>query len=135
MHEKCLASRWPASSFNTIHTIKFPCTNPNYTIDFTLSRLLLRTVFVIFTTIVAMIFPFFNAILGLLGSISFWPLAVYLPLSMHIEQAKIKRGSLRWIILQILGLFCLIVTLISAIGSIADILELLKHVKLFHIQL
>lgn len=135
MHEKWLESRWPTSSFNNIYTIRFPLIIKNFTVRFTLARLLLRTAFVIFTTGVAMMFPFFNAILGLLGSISFWPLTVHLPLRMYIEQAKIKRGSLKWFMLQILGLICLVVTLVSAIGSIADISDLLKHAKLLHIQL
>lgn len=134
-HEKWLETRWPTSSFNNFYTIEFPCVLKNFTIRFTLARLLLRTAFVIFTTGVAMMFPFFNAILGLLGSISFWPLTVHLPLRMYIEQAKIKRGSSKWIMLQILGLICLIVTLVSAIGSIADILDHLKHAELLHIQL
>ena len=135
MHEKWLESRRPTSSFNNIYTIRFPLIIKNFTVRFTLARLLLRTAFVIFTTGVAMMFPFFNAILGLLGSISFWPLTVHLPLRMYIEQAKIKRGSLKWFMLQILGLICLVVTLVSAIGSIADISDLLKHAKLLHIQL
>ncbi|KAJ0085360.1 hypothetical protein Patl1_07896 [Pistacia atlantica] len=134
IHEKWIVTRWPTSFFSTVYTVKLPFIK-KYTIRFTLSKLLLRTVFVIFTTAIAMMFPFFNAILGLLGAVSFWPLTVYLPMSMYIVQAKIKRGSSKWIMFQILGLSCLIVTLVAAIGSIADILELLKNAKLFHIQL
>ncbi|XP_044512066.1 amino acid permease 8-like [Mangifera indica] len=134
VHETWIGTRWPTSFFNTDHTAKLPFIK-KYTIRFTLSKLLLRTVFVTFTTAIAMMFPFFTAILGLLGAVSFWPLTVYLPVSMYIVQAKIKRGSSKWILFQILGLSCLIVTLLSAIGSFADILEQMKHAKLFHLQI
>lgn len=82
-----------------------------------------------------MMFPFFNVILCLLGSISFWPLTVYLPISMDMVQAKIKKGSYSWISFQALSLVCLIVTFISGIGLVAGTLEYLKQAKLFHIEL
>ncbi|KAL5845891.1 hypothetical protein ACOSQ3_009415 [Xanthoceras sorbifolium] len=132
IHEKCIASRWPASLFNRNHTIKLPCSL--ITIDFKLSKLLLRTVFVVLTTTIAMMFPFFNAVLGVLGSISFWPLTIYFPLNMYMAQVKIKRGSPTWILYQILSLVCFVVTLLCLVGSIADILQRFKHAKLFHIE-
>ncbi|KAJ0085492.1 hypothetical protein Patl1_07894 [Pistacia atlantica] len=93
IHEKWIVTRRPTSFFNIVYTVKLPFIK-KYTIRFTLSKLLLPTVFVIFTTAVTMMFPFLNAILGLLGAVSFWPLTVYLPMSMYIVQAKIIRGSL-----------------------------------------
>lgn len=136
MNEKSLATRWQAhgSFFNKIYTVRLQCIQ-DYSFQFTPSRLLLRTGFVIFTTLVAMMFPFFNAILGLLGSISFWPLTVYFPLNMYMVQANIKRGDSTWIMFQVLSLLCLVVSLVSAIGSVADMLERLKHAQLFHINL
>ncbi|KAG5233151.1 amino acid permease [Salix suchowensis] len=131
-----LATRWqaPGSFFNKIYTVRFQCIQ-NYSFQLTPSRILLRTGFVVLTTLVAMLFPFFNAILGLLGSISFWPLTVYFPLNMYMVQAKIKRGNSTWIMFQVLSLLCLVVSLVSAVGSVADILEHLKHAQLFHIDL
>eukprot|EP00258_Populus_trichocarpa_P023623 XP_024439642.1 amino acid permease 2 [Populus trichocarpa] len=136
MNEKSLATRWQAhgSFFNKIYTVRLQC-KQDYSFQFTPSRLLLRTGFVIFTTLVAMMFPFFNAILGLLGSISFWPLTVYFPLNMYMVQANIKRGDSTWIMFQVLSLLCLVVSLVSVIGSVAGMLEHLKHAQLFHINL
>ncbi|KAJ6433671.1 hypothetical protein OIU84_017381 [Salix udensis] len=136
INEKSLATRWqaPGSFFNKIYTVRFQCIQ-NYSFQLTPSRILLRTGFVVLTTLVAMLFPFFNAILGLLGSISFWPLTVYFPLNMYMVQAKIKRGNSKWIMFQVLSLLCLVVSLVSAVGSVADILEHLKHAQLFHIDL
>ncbi|KAJ6360598.1 hypothetical protein OIU77_004587 [Salix suchowensis] len=136
INEKSLATRWqaPGSFFNKIYTVRFQCIQ-NYSFQLTPSRILLRTGFVVLTTLVAMLFPFFNAILGLLGSISFWPLTVYFPLNMYMVQAKIKRGNSKWIMFQVLSLLCLVVSLVSAVGSVADILEHLKHAQLFHIDI
>ncbi|XP_011005424.1 PREDICTED: amino acid permease 8-like isoform X1 [Populus euphratica] len=134
INEKWIGSRWPTSSFNKIYTIRFPCSRKG-SLHLTINRLFLRTIFVVITTAVAMMFPFFNAILGLLGSVSFWPLTVYFPISMYIVQAKIKRGSCHWFGLQALGFVCLIVTLVSGIGSVAGMVEFLKKARLFHIEM
>ncbi|XP_048227148.1 amino acid permease 1 isoform X1 [Ricinus communis] len=99
INEKLLASKYPTSSFATTYTLRLPYMN-KFGFSFSLSRLLLRTFFVILTTAVAMMLPFFNAILGLLGAVSFWPLTVYFPLSMYMKQANIKRGSSRWIVVM-----------------------------------
>ncbi|KAK1588478.1 hypothetical protein Q3G72_023759 [Acer saccharum] len=133
VHERWLGSTWPTSFLNRIYTIKITFIH-NFTIHFTPGRLLLRSIFVMFTTLVAMIFPFFNAVLGFIGALSFWPLTVYFPLTMYTVQANIKRGSSTWIVFQVLGLVSMVVTLIAAVGSIADIFENSKHAKLFHID-
>ena len=36
--------------------------------------------------VIAMLVPFFNDVVGLLGSLGFWPLTVFLPIQMHIAQ-------------------------------------------------
>ena len=82
-----------------------------------------------------MLLPFFNAVLGLLGSIAFWPLTVYFPVTIYIAQAQIKRGDSKWMLLQGLSVVSLIVSLLAAVGSVADIGERLKHVKLFKAEL
>ncbi|KAL9379729.1 hypothetical protein Peur_028211 [Populus x canadensis] len=134
INEKWIGSRWPTSSFNKIYTIRYPCSRKG-SLHLTINRLFLRTIFVVITTAVAMMFPFFNAILGLLGSVSFWPLTVYFPISMYIVQAKIKRGSYHWFGLQALGFVCLIVTIVSGIGSVAGMVQFLKKARLFHIEI
>lgn len=48
---------------------------------FSLFRLFWRTFYVCVTTVLAMLFPFFNDILGLLGAIGFWPVCLSCPLS------------------------------------------------------
>ena len=68
-----------------------------------------------------MLLPFFNDILGFLGSIGFWPLTVFLPIQMHFVQNNVKRFSLRWCVLTFVSIICFFVSLGGAIGSIAQV--------------
>nr|GMD02699.1 Amino acid permease 6 [Ipomoea batatas] len=122
-------ARWGGAKFITgEHTIRLPFLGK---FSISLFRLVWRTAFVVFTTIVAMIFPFFNAILGLLGSIAFWPLTIYFPVEMYISRAKIPRLSFTWIWLQILSFFCFVVSVLAAVGSIRDLAKSVMHFKPF----
>ncbi|KAJ4824343.1 hypothetical protein Tsubulata_104307 [Turnera subulata] len=127
--EGCCSKRWPQSEF-----IKkeYPVTIPFWGV-FPLNpfRLVWRTGYVILTTLVAIIFPFFNSVVGLLGSITFWPLTLYFPIEMHISQAKIPRFSSTWIWLRILSLVCMIVTILAGAASIKGIITELKAYKPF----
>ncbi|XP_058097715.1 amino acid permease 4-like [Magnolia sinica] len=129
--EKCIASKWPQAEFiHTIYTFRLPFAKAT-SLSLTLSTLILRSIFIAFATLVAMLFPFFNAILGLLGALSFWPLTVYFPVSMYMVQAKITRGMPKWVLLQGLSFICLAVSLLASIGSVTDIVESLKHATPF----
>ncbi|MCO5604445.1 hypothetical protein L7F22_058611 [Adiantum nelumboides] len=55
-----------------------------------------RTTFIFLVTLVAMLMPFFNDILGIVGALSFWPLTIYFPIQMHISRSKIQMLSPRW---------------------------------------
>lgn len=128
--EKKCNKKWPESNFITNeHSINIPLVGK---CRINLFRLVSRTVYVIVTTVLAMIFPFFNAILGFIGAASFWPLTVYFPVEMHIAQRKIKKYSLRWIGLKLLVFVCLIVSLLAAIGSIVGLIGSVKAYKPFH---
>lgn len=85
----------------------------------------------ILTTLIAMIFPFFNSILGLLGALAFWPLTVYFPVSMHMAQTKVKKYSGRWLALTLLVLVCFIVSALAAVGSIVGLIDNVKKYKPF----
>ncbi|CAE5957050.1 unnamed protein product [Arabidopsis arenosa] len=128
--EKKCNKKWPESIFITSeHSMNIPLIGK---CRVNLFRLLWRTSYVVLTTVVAMIFPFFNAILGLLGALAFWPLTVYFPVAMHIEQAEVKKYSLRWIGLKLLVSLCLIVSLLATIGSIVGLITSVKAYKPFN---
>lgn len=94
-------------------------------------RLTWRTAFVVFTTIIAMLLPFFNDVVGILGALGFWPLTVYFPVEMYIAQNKIGRWTNRWIGLQILSMACLCVSIAAAVGSVAGVVLDLNTYKPF----
>lgn len=117
--------KWPESRF-----IEKEYYIGSYSLN--LFRLTWRTMYVIIVTIVAMIFPFFNSFLGLIGAATYWPLTVYFPIEMYISQAKIQRGCFTWIWLKILSLTCLIVALLAAAGSIRGLAVSVSDFELFH---
>ncbi|VVB11657.1 unnamed protein product [Arabis nemorensis] len=122
--EKEAARRFPESEFIT-NEIKIKSFNLN------LFRLVWRTLFVITTTLISMLVPFFNDVLGLLGAIGFWPLTVYFPVEMYIAQKNVPRWSTRWVCMQVLSLACLFVSLAAAAGSVVGISTDLKTYKPF----
>lgn len=83
------------------------------------------------TTLIAMLVPFFNDVVGILGAFGFWPLTVYFPIDMYISQKKIGRWSSRWIGLQLLSVSCLMISLVAAIGSMAGLVLDVKTYKPF----
>ncbi|KAG8364184.1 hypothetical protein BUALT_Bualt19G0100600 [Buddleja alternifolia] len=97
-----------------------------------LFRLVWRTSYVIFTTLLAMLFPFFNDVVGLLGAMAFWPLTVYFPIEMYIARSKIPKFSFTWIWMQILSGICFIISLLAAAGSIQGLVKGLQTFKPFH---
>uniref|UniRef100_J3L8Q7 Amino acid transporter transmembrane domain-containing protein n=1 Tax=Oryza brachyantha TaxID=4533 RepID=J3L8Q7_ORYBR len=94
-------------------------------------RVAWRTCFVAVTTVVAMLLPFFNDVVGILGALGFWPLTVYFPVEMYIAHRRIRRWSTTWVGLQALSLACLLVSVAAAIGSIAGVVLDLKSYRPF----
>lgn len=127
--EKSVAKRWPLDDFinkeirTNIPGIGVYCTNR--------FRLIFRTIYVVFTTLVAMIVPFFNDVLALLGAVAFWPMTVYFPTEMYMSRNKVQAFSIRWLWLRVLSACCLVVSLLAAAGSIQGIVTDLKEYKPF----
>ncbi|GAB4835538.1 Amino acid permease 3 [Ancistrocladus abbreviatus] len=124
-----VATKWPNNQFITKETkIPIPVFGP-YSLN--LFRLVWRTSFVISTTVISMLLPFFNNIVGIVGALGFWPLTVYFPIEMYIAQKKVPRWSTRWICLQLLSISCLVISLAAAAGSVAGVILDLKVYKPF----
>lgn len=127
--EKWAAEKFPDSQFIT-KGIKIPI--PGFKpYNLNLFRLVWRTIFVIITTVISMLMPFFNDVVGILGAFGFWPLTVYFPVEMYIAQKKIPKWSTRWLCLQILSFACLIISIAAAAGSVAGVILDLKVYKPF----
>lgn len=130
--EKWSQGKWTNSQFiNGEHALNIPFCGTFYVNFF---RVVWRTTYVIITALIAMVFPFFNDFLGLIGSLSFWPLTVYFPIEMYIKQSKMKKYSFTWTWLKILSWACLIVSIIAAAGSIQGLSQSLKKYQPFKAQ-
>lgn len=128
--EKFASETFPDSDFIT-KEIQIPLPGGYKAYNLNLFRLVWRSIFVIITTIISMLLPFFNDVVGLLGALGFWPLTVYYPVEMYISQKKIAKWSTKWVSLQILSVACLIITIAAAAGSVAGVVFDLKSYKPF----
>ncbi|KAI3897050.1 hypothetical protein MKW92_052037 [Papaver armeniacum] len=128
--EKLCSDKWPENEFiTTDHMINLPCCSQY---PFNWFRLVWRTLYVIITALIAMIFPFFNEFVGFIGSLSFYPLTVYFPVEMYIARAKIPKFSAIWIWLKVLSWACLVVSLVAMAGSLQGLFESVKTYKPFN---
>lgn len=121
--ERRIATRWHEAS---VYTLNIPLNFTGAMLRVPLSKLVNRLVLITITTFLAMLLPFFNAVLGLLGALSFWPLTVYFPVSMHVAREGIGHRTLRRAMLQGLSIFCLLISMAAGVGSVADIVDGLR---------
>ncbi|KAI4389755.1 hypothetical protein MLD38_001947 [Melastoma candidum] len=128
--EKFAFRKFPNSEFIT-KEIDIPIPGLSRPYKLNLFRLVWRSVFVVITTVISMLMPFFNDVVGLLGALGFWPLTVYFPVEMYIVQMKIPRWSTKWVSLQVLSAACLVISLAAAAGSVEGIITDLKSYKPF----
>ncbi|CAN1219096.1 Amino acid permease 8, partial [Linum perenne] len=136
--EAWATNKWPESEFvNREYPVNLHAAN----LTVNPMRLVGRTALVAAATVVAMAVPFFNDVLALLGAISYWPLTVYFPVEMHIAQSKMIRKSsgrpadasagAKWVVLQLLNVFCLVVAVAAACGAIHGLSRSLLDYKPF----
>ncbi|CAK8565829.1 unnamed protein product [Lathyrus sativus] len=119
--DRWCAKKYPNSGFvNDFHRVKLPLL-PAFEIN--LFRFCFRTTYVISTTGLAILFPYFNQVLGVLGAINFWPLAIYFPVEMYFVQKKIGAWTRKWIVLRIFSFACFLVTVVGFVGSIEGIIS------------
>ncbi|XP_021745090.1 probable amino acid permease 7 isoform X1 [Chenopodium quinoa] len=120
--ERGLAKKFPNSGFvNDFHSVKLPLLATD--VQVSLLRLCFRTAYVASTTGIAMTFPFFNQILGLLGAIGFWPLAIYFPVEMYIVQKKMNVWTTKGILLRTFSVICLLVSVVALVGSVEGLVS------------
>ncbi|KAL7593103.1 hypothetical protein Lser_V15G35528 [Lactuca serriola] len=85
-------------------------------------RLCFRTSYVVLTTSIAMVFPYFNEVVAFAGSVTFWPLVVYFPIEMYFVHKKIVSWTFKWVLLRIFTIVCLFVSIFALIGSIQGLI-------------
>ncbi|PKI31686.1 hypothetical protein CRG98_047896 [Punica granatum] len=131
--EKWAAQKWPD---NELLSKEFKLQIPGFLRPYSVNifKLVWRTVFVILTTVISMLLPFFNDIVGILGALGFWPLTVYYPVEMYITQKEIPRWSFSWVCLELLSIACLMVSVLAAAGSVAGVMLDLRVYKPFEMS-
>lgn len=85
-------------------------------------RLCFRTSYVVLTTSIAMVFPYFNEVVAFAGSVTFWPLVVYFPIEMYFVHKMIVSWTFKWVLLRIFTIVCLFVSIFALIGSIQGLI-------------
>ncbi|KAK4282273.1 hypothetical protein QN277_013670 [Acacia crassicarpa] len=81
-----------------------------------------RNLYVAFTMFVGITFPFFGALLGFLGGFAFAPTSYYLPCIIWLIIYKPKRYSLSWFTNWICIILGILLTLLSPIGGLRNII-------------
>ncbi|KAG6671820.1 hypothetical protein I3842_16G023500 [Carya illinoinensis] len=89
--------------------------------EFKLFQLVLRTFFVIVTTLLSMFLAIYLDILELIKILASWPIVFYFPVKIYIMEKKIPMWSARGLGLQIMSFGVLIVTIAMAAANIVDI--------------
>ncbi|KAJ1390347.1 Amino acid transporter, transmembrane domain [Sesbania bispinosa] len=119
--DRWCSRKFPDSGFvNNFYKVKLPLL-PGFQLN--LFRFCFRTTYVISTTGLAILFPYFNQVLGVLGAINFWPLAIYFPVEMYFVQQKIEAWSRKWIVLRTFSSVCFLITVVGLIGSLEGIVR------------
>ncbi|KAK2378217.1 hypothetical protein P8452_49739 [Trifolium repens] len=111
--------KYPDSEFvNHTYTVKLPLL-PAFELNFL--SLSFRTAYVVSTVVIAMIFPYFNQILGVLGSISFWPLTIYFPVEIYLSRSNTDAWTAKWVMLQTFNVVGFVFGLFTLVGCIRGI--------------
>ncbi|KAF5781334.1 putative amino acid transporter, transmembrane domain-containing protein [Helianthus annuus] len=112
--ERSCSERYPESEFiKDFHIWKIRM-NP--------LRLCFRTSYVVLTTSLAMLFPYFNEVVAFSGSVTFWPLVVYFPVEMYIVHKKVVPWTVKWCFLRVFIILCLFVAMFVFVGSVQGII-------------
>ncbi|KAD3067258.1 hypothetical protein R6Q59_018677 [Mikania micrantha] len=119
--ETWFSERYPDNHFvNGFYQLKIPSLT---TFQLNPFRLCFRTLYVVSTTVIAMLFPYFNEVLGVLGALNFWPLVVYFPVEMYFVQRKISPWSPKWVTLKTFSFGCFLVSAVGFIGSLEGLVS------------
>ncbi|KAH6821014.1 amino acid permease 7 [Perilla frutescens var. hirtella] len=119
--DKWFQENLPHSTFvNRAYSIKLPLLPA---LSLNLQRLCFRTVYVASTTAIAMVFPYFNQVLGVLGAINFWPMAIYFPVEMCLRRNNIGAWTSKWILLRAFSALCFVLTMFALIASIQGLIS------------
>lgn len=92
-------------------------------------RIIIRSLYVLIITVLSACLPFFSAMAGLVGAVTFWPLAIHFPFSCYRKVAKISpaMSTFMWIVYFVL----LVVAVAATVGSMRSIVVAWSSYKIF----
>jgi amino acid permease len=105
-----------------------PLNNEGYVIPW-YYRLVLRSSFVLLITLLACVLPFFEAMAGLSGSITFFPLAIYFPFACYRTLYPVSRRF--DIVLKMIWMFTLSIGIIATVGAFRNVIVSWSQYKIF----
>ena len=105
-----------------------PLNNEGYVLP-VLYRIVLRSAFVLFITVLACVVPFFEALAGLSGSITFFPLAIFFPFACY--RALYPVGRKFDVLLKVIWVGTLTVGVVATVGSFSTIIVSWDQYKIF----
>eukprot|EP00887_Chlorella_sp_A99_P005447 scaffold1.g5447.t1 len=84
----------------------------------------LRCCFVAVTTAIAAALPFFSSIVGLIGALVFFPLAILFPFAGVIKAKRPSKRTIRW--MTVVAAFALLCCAGAVVGSVVNIIQSLQ---------
>ncbi|KAL3503678.1 hypothetical protein ACH5RR_038127 [Cinchona calisaya] len=118
--ERWFAAKYPNSALGKNLELKLPVFAG---FELNIFRLVFRTAYVVSVTGIAMLFPYFNQVLGMLGALNFWSLGIYFPVEIYIVQKKIGAWTRKWVLLEVFSFICLVISIVALIGSIEGLIK------------
>lgn len=108
-----------------------PLNDQGYLLPFW-QRAIVRCTYVLLITILACVLPFFEAVAGLSGAISFFPMSIYFPFAMYqkLYGESMSKGFL--VFLKVIGAFTLIVGCCATVGSFRNIISSFQNIQIFN---
>ncbi|GAB4817398.1 hypothetical protein N2152v2_004444 [Parachlorella kessleri] len=89
-----------------------------------------RSLYVVATTFISCLLPFFSSIIGLVGALVFWPAAVFFPIVMYTTvYPNIARGKKA--ALTTLNAIMLVVALVAVVGAMRNIVKNSQNYTIF----
>ncbi|XP_027064493.1 probable amino acid permease 7 isoform X1 [Coffea arabica] len=120
MVERWFAAKYPDSGLGRNLELKLPLCSR---LEFNIFRLVFRTAYVVSVTGIAMLFPYFNQVLGVLGALNFWSLGIYFPVEIYMVQKSIGAWTRKWLLLEAFSLVCLVISVVGLIGSVEGLIR------------
>lgn len=96
-----------------------PLNDEGYVLPF-LHRIVIRSIYVLIITLLACVMPFFSAFAGLVGAVTYFPLAIWFPFSCYRKLYGVN-GLFSKILWTIFGI-TLFVAVVATVGSVRTII-------------